>query len=84
MRIHHELIFHLLPLPSRSWGISSLGQGCGGTCVQWSPFSPMPLGTALGRGTMERGSPVVRDPGPVPSRRRGNEPLCTGHEISHV
>lgn len=84
MGIHRELVFHLLPLPSRSWGYQLPWAGLWRYLCAGSPFSPVPLGTALGRGTMKGGSRVVRDPGPVPSYRRGNKPLCTGDEISHV
>ncbi|KAM9292369.1 sodium- and chloride-dependent GABA transporter 2 isoform 1-T1 [Morus bassanus] len=56
----------------------------------WWP--PMPPGTVLGREVMESGSQAAPGPGgehwwrqrePF-SQAGGNEPLCTGHEISHV
>lgn len=89
MGIHREFMFWFLPLPSRSRGFGSLGQGCGGTCVRWSPAPP---GTMLGRETMESGSQAVPGPGGRALAEAagalltggGNEPLCTGHEISHV
>ena len=63
MAIHREFMFRLLPLPSRSRGFGSLGQGCRGTCVRWSPLSPAPPGTALGREMMGSGSQAVLGPG---------------------
>lgn len=52
-------------------------------CVVVSPLSR----DSVGREAMESGSPAGTEPGGgsgSASPRRGNEPLRTGHEISHV
>ncbi|XP_014792886.1 PREDICTED: sodium- and chloride-dependent GABA transporter 2 isoform X2 [Calidris pugnax] len=83
MGIHCKFLLQLLPLSQQVFG--SL------RCVWWSPLPPVPPGTALGRGMMESQAVPGLQEGEGWQRlcepfwqAGGNEPLHTGHEISHV